>query len=331
MRYCFRFLTSILLILAILPSCKRSLPPDIVAEIDDDTITVAEFTEEYFPLVEGYGTPSSDQEQEALKNLKEALLDQLIEKRLILHEAPKMGITVSDDEVEEALASIKRGFPEGGFEEVVKDEASLLQWKERLHQRLLIEKVINRVSQITSPIDEKTMMQYYEKHREQFVVTEQVRVRQIVVKDRKDAESMLSKLKRGNPFDELARKYSSGPEAKEGGDLGFFGQGEMPEEFDVVFSLQVGEISDIVQSPYGYHIFQVVAKLERSESGFAEVKDQIRQLIVREEEDKAFHDWLKTVKKRANIRVNQSALEGIELPAPQGEENEENQEGLGID
>ena len=331
MKYCFRFLTSILLILAILPSCKRSLPPDIVAEIDDDTITVAEFTEEYFPLVEGYSTPSSDQEQEALKNLKEALLDQLIEKRLILHEAPKMGITVSDDEVEEALASIKRGFPEGGFEEVVKDEASLLQWKERLHQRLLIEKVINRVSQITSPIDEKTMMQYYEKHREQFVVTEQVRVRQIVVKDRKDAESMLSKLKRGNPFDELARKYSSGPEAKEGGDLGFFGQGEMPEEFDVVFSLQAGEISDIVQSPYGYHIFQVVAKVKRSESGFTEVKDQIRQLIVRKEEEKAFQDWLKMVKKRANIRVNQNALEEIELPAPQREENKKMQEGVGID
>ena len=314
-----------------LPSCTKNMPSHIVAEVDGDSITVTEFTAEFFPMVEGYTTPSLPEEKEALGNLKEALLDQLIEKRLILHEAPKMGITVSDDEVEEALASIKRGFPEGGFEEVVKDEASLLQWKERLHQRLLIEKVINRVSQITSPIDEKTMMQYYEKHREQFVVTEQVRVRQIVVKDRKDAESMLSKLKRGNPFDELARKYSSGPEAKEGGDLGFFGQGEMPEEFDVVFSLQAGEISDIVQSPYGYHIFQVVAKVKRSESGFTEVKDQIRQLIVRKEEEKAFQNWLKMVKKRANIRVNQNALEEIELPAPQREENKKMQEGVGID
>ena len=331
MKYCFRFLTSILLILSMLPSCTKNMPSHIVAEVDGDSITVTEFTAEFFPMVEGYTTPSLPEEKEALENLKEALLDQLIEKRLILHEAPKMGITVSDDEVEEALASIKRGFPEGGFEEVVKDEASLLQWKERLHQRLLIEKVINRVSQITSPIDEKTMMQYYEKHREQFVVTEQVRVRQIVVKDRKDAESMLSKLKRGNPFDELARKYSSGPEAKEGGDLGFFGQGEMPEEFDVVFSLQAGEISDIVQSPYGYHIFQVVAKVKRSESGFTEVKDQIRQLIVRKEEEKAFQDWLKMVKKRANIRVNQNALEEIELPAPQREENKKMQEGVGID
>jgi parvulin-like peptidyl-prolyl isomerase len=296
-----------------------------VAEIDGDAITVAEFTAEFFPLVEGYNTPSSDQEQEALKNLKEALLDQLIEKRLILHQAPKMGITVSDEELEEVLTSIKRDYPEGGFEEFVQDEASLLRWKEQLHKRLLIEKVISRVSQVTSPIDEKAIRQYYKKHREEFVVAEQVRVRQIVVKDRKDAESILRKLKRGDLFDELARRYSLGPEAEEGGDLGSFGRGEMPEEFDVVFSLQEGEISDIVQSPYGYHIFQVVTKGGRSELDFAQVKEQIRNLIIREEEEKTFQDWLKQIKKQASITVNKSALEGIGLPAPQRQENEETQ------
>jgi peptidyl-prolyl cis-trans isomerase C len=325
MRSCLRSLTSILLILAILPSCKRNVPPHIVAEVDGDAITVVEFTTEFFPLVEGYDTPSSDQEKEALKNLKEALLDQLIEKRLILHEAPKMGITVNDDEVEEALAAIQRSYPEGGFDEVVQDEASLLRWKEQLRQRLLIEKVISRVSQVTSAIDEKTMRQYYEKHRKQFVVTEQVRVRQIVVKDRKDAESILRKLKRGDPFDALAKRHSLGPEAEEGGDLGFFGPGEMPEEFDVVFSLQEGDFSDIIQSPYGFHIFQVVAKRGQSELDFAQVKDQIRNAIMREEADKTFQDWLKSIKKEATITLNKSALEGIGLPEPQTQENEKNQ------
>jgi peptidyl-prolyl cis-trans isomerase C len=325
MRYYLRSLILILMILAILPSCNRNMSSNIVAEIDEDSITVAEFTTEFFPLVEGYNTPSSPEEKEALKNLKEAFLDQFIEKRLILHEAQKMGITVSDEELEEALAAIKSGYPEGGFEEVVPDEASLLKWKERLHQRLLIEKVINRVSQVTAPLDEETMRKYYEQHRDKFTIAEQVRARQIVVTDRKDAESILRKLKRGDPFDELARRYSSGPEAEKGGDLGFFGRGEMPEEFDVVFSLQAGEISDIVQSPYGYHIFQVVAKRGQSESGFAEVKAQIGQMIIREEEEKAFQDWLKTAKKQARIRVNKRVLEGIGLPVPCPTPREEKQ------
>lgn len=326
MRYCFRFLTLIVVIVAMLPSCKRNLPAHIVAEIDDDTITVAEFTEEFFPLVEGYGTPSSDQEREALKNLKEALLDQLIEKRVILHQAPNMGITVSDEELDEVVASIQREYPEGGFEEVVQDEDFFLRWKEQLRQRLLIEKVISRVSQVTSPIDEQTMRKYYEQHREDFAVAEQVRVRQIVVKDRKEAENILRKLKRGDSFEELARRYSSALESEQGGDLGFFGRGEMPEEFDVVFALQEGEISDIVQSPYGYHIFQVVAKRGQAELDFVQVKDQIRNIIMREAADKTFQEWLKSTKKQARITVNKSALEGIGLPDPQQkQENEKSQ------
>jgi len=325
MRYCFRFLISFLMIAAVLSSCTSTMPSHVVAEVDADSITVEEFSAVLFPLVEGYHTPPTPQEEVALKNLKKALLDQLIEKRLILNEAQKMGITVSDDELEEALASIKRSYPQGGFDEVVRDEAALRQWKERLHQRLLIEKVINRVSQVTFAIDENTLRKYYKEHRSEFMVPEQVRVRQIVVKDRKDAESILRKLKQEKPFDELARRYSIALEAEMGGDLGFFGRGDMPEEFDVVFTLQAGETSDIVQSPYGYHIFQVVVKRGQSESNFAEMKDQIRKIVVREEEDNIFQDWLKKVKKKARIRVNKKVLEGINLPAPQEKEDKENQ------
>jgi peptidyl-prolyl cis-trans isomerase C len=322
MRYWLRPLISILSILmiaAILSSCQKDMPSDIVAQVNGEPITVVEFTAELFPLVEGYQAPPTSQEEVDLKNLKKALLDQIIQKKLVLNEAQKMGITVSDDELEEAYAFIKRSYPQGRFDEVVRDEAARRQWKEGLHQRLLIEKVINRVSQITSPIDEHTLRKYYKKHRSQFVVPEQVRVRQIVVKDRQEAEGLLRRVKRGESFEELARRHSTGPEAEIGGDLGFFGRGDMPEDFDVVFSLKAGETSDIVQSPYGYHIFQVVAKRGQSESNFDEVKEQVKKMVVREEEDKIFQAWLKKVKKKASVRVNTKALENIELPAPRKE------------
>lgn len=312
-------LLSILMITAILSSCQKEMPSDIVAQVNSDSITVPEFTAELFPLVEGYQTPPTRQEEVDFKNLKKALLDQLIEKRLVLMEAQKMGITVGDDEVEDAFASIKRSYPQARFDEVVRDEAARRQWKESLHQRLLIEKVINRVSQLTSPIDEHTLRKYYKKHRSAFAVPEQVRVRQIVVKDRQEAEGLLRRIKRGESFEELARRHSTGPEAEIGGDLGFFGRGDMPEEFDVVFSLKAGETSNIVQSPYGYHIFQVVAKKGQSESNFDEVKDQVQKMMVREEEDKIFQSWLKKVKKRASISVNKKALENIGIPATRKE------------
>jgi len=322
MRYLLRpfiSILSILMIAAILSSCQRAMPSDIVAQVNGESITVAEFTAELFPMVEGYQIPPTSQEEVDFKNLKKALLDQAIEKRLVLIEAQKIGITVSDDELEEAFAFIKRSYPQGRFDEVVRDEAARRQWKERLHQRLLIEKVINRVSQITSPIDEHAVRKYYRKHRSEFAVPEQVRVRQIVVKDRQEAQNLLTRIKQGASFEELARRHSTGPEADMGGDLGFFGRGDMPEEFDVVFSLKAGETSDIVQSPYGYHIFQVVAKRGQAEANFDVVKDQVKKMLVREEEDKIFRGWLKRVKKKASIRVNKKALEDIGLPAPRKE------------
>lgn len=320
MRYCFRSLILILMIASILSSCRRDMPPHTVAEVNGYSITIEEFTAELFPLVAGYQTPPSPQEKEDLKKLKKALLDQLIEKRLVLNEAQKMGLTVSDDEVEEVFAVIKGNYPQGGLDKIMRDEAAFRQWKEGLRQRLLIEKVITRVSQVTSLIDENALRKYYKKHRSDFMVPEQVRVRQIVVKDRQEAEGILKMLKGGGHFDELARRHSTGPEAEAGGDLGFFGKGDMPDEFNVVFSLKAGETSDIVQSPYGYHIFQVVAKRGQSESDFAEVKDQIRKMIVREQEEKIFRAWLKKAKKKASIRVNKKTLGEIDLPAPREEQ-----------
>ncbi len=319
MKPCLRYSVLIIMVWVILTSCQTNLPPQIVAEVDGDPITVTEFTDELSPLVEGYHPPLSLQEQKSLEKLKETLLDQIIEKRLILHEAQKMEITVSDEELEKALDSIKGSYPEGGFEEVAKArEIPISQWKEGLRQRLLIEKVINRVSQVTSPIYETTLREYYEEYREEFVVPEQLRVRQIVVRNLEDAKRILRRLKRGEPFEELAKKYSSGPEAEEGGDLGFFGRGDMPEEFEVVFSLKVGEMSSIVQSPYGYHIFKVVARAEQAELGFAEAKDKIRERILREKEEKIFQDWLAGVRDEARIKVSRKALKGIAPSALKG-------------
>lgn len=320
MRRSVRLVVVILMIWAVSTSCQKGLPQQVVAEVDGDPISAEEFTEELFPLVEGYHVPPSPQEKVALETLKEALLNQLIEKRLILTEAQKMGITVSDEELERALESIKGGYPEGGFEEFTEaSEITLAQWKERLRQRLLIEKVIHRVSRVTAPIDEATLRAYYEGHREEFAVSEQVRARHIVVQDRKDAQAILSKLREGESFEKLVRGYSTGPEAEEGGDLGFFARREMPEEFEVVFSLKVGEISDIVQSPYGYHIFQVVDKRGTSELGFTDVKGQIRERIVREQEEKTFQNWLAGITKKAKIRVNQRTLKEIGPPIPKRE------------
>jgi len=316
MKYWWGLFMVIVIPVALLTACTKELPPTVVAAVDSDSITVEEFTAELAPLVSNYQTPPSPQEEADFKNLKKSLLDQLIDTRIILAEAQKMGMTVPQDELDDAFTRLKKSYPQGGFDELLRNDAALRRWKERLRQRLLIEKVINRVSQPTAAIDDDAVRKYYKKHRTDFIASDQVRARQIVVKSRQEAEDLLKRIKRGDSFEELAKKHSITPEADQGGDLGFFGRGDMPEEFDVVFSLQVGETSGIVQSPYGYHLFQVVAKRGEKESNFDEVKDRIRKMIAQEEEEKVFQRWLKKVKKKASITVNKGALEAIQPPAP---------------
>lgn len=320
MRYRLRLVIAILLMTVILNSCQRPMPPNTVAEVDNYAITIDEFVAELSPLVAGYQNPPSPQERDDFKKLKKALMKQLIEKRLVLNEAQRMGLTVGDEEVEEAFSIIKGNYPPGGLDMITRDAAALRQWKEGLRQRLLIEKVITRISQVTTIIDERALRKYYKKHRSEFTLPEQVSVRQIVVKDRQEAEEILQKVKGGARFDELAKRHSIGPEAEAGGDLGFFGTGDMPEEFNVVFTLKAGETSKVVQSPYGYHIFQVVAKRGEVESDFADVKEQVRKMIIRGEEEKVFKAWLKKTRKKASIRVNKKALEAIGIPAPREEQ-----------
>jgi peptidyl-prolyl cis-trans isomerase C len=304
----------------LLAACTKELAPTVVASVNGDSITVEEFTAELAPLASSYQTPPSPQEEANFKNLKKALLDQLIDKKIILFEAQKMGITVPEDELDDAFTRLKKSYPRGGIDELLRNDAAVRQWKERLRQRLVIEKVINRVSQPVPAVDDDAARTYYKKHRSDFIASDQVRVRQIVVKSRQEAEDLLRRIKRGESFEELAKKHSISPEADQGGDLGFFGRGDMPEEFDVVFSLQVGETSGIVQSPYGYHIFQVVAKRGEKESNFDEVKERIRKMIAQQEEEKVFQRWLKKARKKASITVNKRALEAIQPPAPPREE-----------
>src|SRR3972149_1029668 len=108
---------------------------------------------------------------------------------------------------------------------------------------------------------------------------------------------------------ELAEEVSLSPEGKKGGDLGFFGKGDMPKEFeDVVFSLPLGKLSQVIKTAYGYHIFMVVEKRGAKDLKFPEVKDQIINMLKKEKSDTEFQIWMKELKQKARIEVKEELL-----------------------
>jgi peptidyl-prolyl cis-trans isomerase C len=244
-----------------------------------------------------------------LRELKEAYLDQLIERKLLAKEAKRSGLQVSAEELSQAILEVKKDYPGEGFGETLGLKGmSLEEWKIRLEEKLLAEKMVRSHRPYPGKIEEKEIREFYEKHRSLFQLPRRVRVRQIVVADGNEALQIQKRLKRGESFEKLAREKSLGPEKVQGGDLGYFSQGEKPAEFDHVFSMEVGAISEVIKSPYGYHLFKLEEKLEPKELSFEEARKSILQRLEKEKEEEEYQRWLKELKEKAKVKINKKWL-----------------------
>ncbi len=114
----------------------------------------------------------------------------------------------------------------------------------------------------------------------------------------------------GASFEEVARKYSLSPDRKQGGDLGWFGKGIMPQEFEqICFHLKINELSPVVKTPYGFHIFQVLEMREAGQSAFDEVREEIRERMVGTKGRGLFQSWYEGLRAKAKIEVRTELLE----------------------
>jgi parvulin-like peptidyl-prolyl isomerase len=287
---------------------EANLPQDVLAQVNEELITLEEFNNELGDIKLENGKLPED--RESLDQLKTAFLEQIINRKLILGEARRMDIHVSEEEINKTILALKRDYAGESFKALLEDRGmSFEQWKRRLKEKLLAEKVINAVAQFDVPIDDKSVEQYYIDHIGEYSFPEQVRARQIVVATENEAKAILRRLRKGEDFEELAKEKSMTPERVYGGDLGFFARGEMPEPFDEVFLLKVGVVSKVIKSPYGYHIFKIEEKVEAKVREFDEVKDEIAHQIRKDKNEELYYSWLSGLRAKAKIKINKQLLE----------------------
>jgi parvulin-like peptidyl-prolyl isomerase len=220
-----------------------------------------------------------------------------------------LGIKISQEELDRAIYEIKTDYPGEGFgEKLGLKGISLEEWKVRLEEKLLAEKVIRKASRFQEKINEKEALQYYEDHRSSFQIGPKVRARQIIVADGEEAIQILKRLKKGESFEKVAVEKSLGPEKVQGGDLGYFSSGEKPTEFDQVFTMEVGVISEVIKSPYGYHIFKLEERIEPRQIPFEEAKLGILQELEQRKGEENYQKWLKGLKGKARVKINKKWL-----------------------
>lgn len=238
------------------------------------------------------------------KQIQKQILDILIDQTLYKQEAEKMGIKVTDQEVENEVNRTKKRFPsEAEFAKALKDaQMTLDDLREFTRNRLIAERVNKKVVGKVTVTDQEAK-DYYEKNKEQFKQPEQVKVSHILLKTEDEAKKVLSEIQGGLDFAEAAKKYSTDPASKSrGGDLGLVQKGMMAPEFDqAAFALGVGEVSQPVKTQFGWHLIKVFEKKEASQKSYDEVKSSVEQMLKAQKESDKIRKWLEGVKKKSKI------------------------------
>ena len=287
----------------------------VIVVVNGETITQSELDYALTPIIDRLEQESRGGGSRAtLEKSRKEVLNHLIEEKLILSEAKKQGITAEPAEIDERFKKVKNRFDsEEKFNEVIIQEGiSLNELKERYADQIKMEKLIAASVRARVTLTPAEILAYYEQHRGEFREPEEVRVKNILIKTspprlkdetaRRLAQRILASLKAGGDFDALARKFSKGPNADKGGDLGYVKRGQMRANIDeVIFRLERGQLSGAIKTELGYHLFKVEDKIPERVKALEEVRGDIEHRLYIEKGKAQYDKWIEELKKNAYI------------------------------
>jgi len=311
-----RWLIAVAALLSFTGNASAEVADRIVAIVNEEVITQRELnlTIDMFSKRIERSNPGVPIEK-IREEVSLPVLNNLIEETLLKQEARRLGITVKDEEVTTAINDLlaKRKWKmEDVKANLDKEGMSFDEYREATRNNMIKGRVIRREIQSKIAVSNEEIGNYYREHRDEYEGQEAARIRQIMIPvpgnieedtrslAKAQAEDVLNKLKSGVPFEQLAVQYR-GPGT---GDMGYVEKGTLlPAVDDVAFKLKVGEISDVIESPAGFHIIQVVDKRGGGAKPLPDVRNEIEDIIGREKAEKKFADWMADLRKRSYIEV----------------------------
>lgn len=251
------------------PSQRIKAEDRLVLKIEETEYWSSDFRK-YIQTIFGEG-------EEALEPLTlSRLYDEFFESKLLVHAARRKGIMVSEEEKNEYLKKLGQGSAEEEAGELWEYDSG------DLSEKLMIEKYLSQLTQNVT-VEEEEIRRYYELHKSEFFLPERIQVSQILLQTEAEAIDIWEKVKSATEeeFRAAARTKSIGPEAAHGGEMGIFQKGQLPQEMEtVIFSLTEGEVSPVVESSYGFHIFRLDRKFESEWLSLEEASPSIRRILL---------------------------------------------------
>ena len=305
-------LTAMSLVYSAIPTfaVEKKISDGPVATVNGTVITQDDFDIELERVRSQFARDGRSLNESQLANIKKGVLETLINRELLFQESQNKGIKIEDKEVNKQFDIVKKRFPneneyKAALQKMGISEAEL---KSQIKEGMAIQQFVDDYLVQKVKVSEAEVKDFYENNPDMFKQPKQIKASHILIKfdiqadkstkdqANKKIKKIQKKLEAGEDFTSLAKEFSEGPSNIKGGDIGYFNRGQMVKPFeDAAFKLKPGEVSDIVETRFGYHLIKVVDKKSESVVNYENVKDKIVQ-------------YLKQAKKREVIKVDVEKL-----------------------
>ncbi len=291
----------------------------IAAVVNDEIITKYEIDKETNQLIKEVekSGPLPDSEKGKVRTLA---LNRLIERKLVDQKIKELNITVTDDELRQTIDDVKKQnkmTQENLIAALRSQGLSFDKYQAQLREQIERVKLMGQEVRSKIQVGEKEVREYYNANQQKFSTDEHFRARHIFFRLPKNPDPkelskvitramiVLQEARSGSDFAELAKKYSDDPQAAaDGGELGTFKRGDMlPAIEDNVVNMNTGEISDLVNTPAGFHIIKLEERTPGKARTFEEAKGEIEELLYKKKSEERFNQWLAEMKKAAAIEI----------------------------
>ncbi len=305
-----------LVLTLLLAACSQQQKPQqdqtVVATVNGEVISRADFERELSresQAMEGTAPRSPEQ----IEPFKQALLETLVERLVLLQAARDAQVEVSAEEVDRRVLALTSEYPAGTFDTALaQSQTTKTELARRTREQLVIERLIADQVFARVAVTEDQIRREYDENPDAWSEPEQVHAQQLVVKGLDEAKRLQQLLWQGKKFPDLARKYSLSPDAKVGGDLGWFKRGELPPAFDdAIFRLSPGGVSEVVSTDYGFHLFKLIEKKPARKRELTEVRASIETKLLDALRSERQAAYVKAIREKAKVKVNDQVFVSV--------------------
>ena len=293
----------------------------IVAVVNNDIITLYDLDRALKPYEENIKALQYDPEKErqTLFQVRQDLLDQLIDRKLADQEIERAQIAVSERDIDKAIERMKesRSFTDEQLREGLAQQGmTMAEYRAEIKEQILRAKLVNREVKSKIVITKEDIKAYYDSHHDEYVGEKKYYLFNIFVKlssradasEKKDAlrqlEAVMAKLKQGIPFEDLVNELKDSSSAAQGTDLGMYHLEELSGELrGVVEKMKAGEYSEVLDTDFGPQILYVQKIQETSAKSLDEIQSEIGEKLYNESVDNKYQEWLDALRKRSLIRI----------------------------